>query len=163
MLHLEEVTKRFGGLTAVNAVSFDVEEGEILSIIGPNGAGKSTLFKLIGAFLRPSAGRIEFQGEDLTRLPAHLVARRGAVRTFQETTIFREMSALQNVVVARHLHSRATSAGIFFATRQARAEMGRPSVSQKAWPRLAKMPLRWRMGWDSNPYLNTATCNSVSE
>src|SRR5689334_13231869 len=122
MLHLEGVTKRFGGLTAVNAVSFDVEEGEILSVIGPNGAGKSTLFKLIGAFLRPTAGQIEFRGEDLTRLPAHLVARRGAVRTFQETTIFREMSALQNVVVARHLHSRATSAGIFFATRQARAD-----------------------------------------
>jgi branched-chain amino acid transport system ATP-binding protein len=122
MVHLEGVTKRFGGLTAVNGVSFDVEEGEILSIIGPNGAGKSTLFKLIGAFLRPTAGRIEFQGEDLTRLPAHLVARRGAVRTFQETTIFREMSALQNVVVACHLHSRATSAGIFFATRQARVD-----------------------------------------
>jgi branched-chain amino acid transport system ATP-binding protein len=122
MLRVEGLTKRFGGLMAVNAVSFDVEDGEILAVIGPNGAGKSTLFKLIGSFLRPTAGRIEFQGEDLTRLPAHLVARRGVVRTFQETTIFREMSALQNVVVAHHLRCNAGSFGIFFGSRQARAD-----------------------------------------
>jgi branched-chain amino acid transport system ATP-binding protein len=122
MLRVEGLTKRFGGLMAVNAVSFDVEDGEILAVIGPNGAGKSTLFKLIGSFLRPTAGRIEFQGEDLTRLSAHLVARRGVVRTFQETTIFREMSALQNVVVAHHLRCNAGSFGIFFGSRQTRAD-----------------------------------------
>jgi branched-chain amino acid transport system ATP-binding protein len=122
MLRVEGLTKRFGGLMAVNAVSFDVEEGEILAVIGPNGAGKSTLFKLIGSFLRPTTGRIEFQGEDLTRLSAHLVARRGVVRTFQETTVFREMSALQNVVIAHHLRCNAGSFGIFFGSRQTRAD-----------------------------------------
>src|SRR5918912_4508894 len=122
LLRVQDLTKRFGGLTAVNAVSFNVEEGEILAVIGPNGAGKSTLFKLIGSFLRPTAGRIEFQGEDLTRISAHLVARRGVVRTFQETTIFREMSALQNVVVAHHLRCNANSFGIFFGSRQTRAD-----------------------------------------
>jgi branched-chain amino acid transport system ATP-binding protein len=122
LLEVQSLSKRFGGLLAVNAVSFDVEDGEILAVIGPNGAGKSTLFKLITSFLRPSAGRVVFQGEEITRLRPHLVARRGVVRTFQETTIFREMTALQNVVVAHHLRCRATTAGIFFNSPSARAD-----------------------------------------
>src|SRR5215510_2306007 len=122
MLAVRRLTKRFGGLIAVNAVTFDVEEGEILSIIGPNGAGKSTLFKLITAFLKPTNGRIAFCGEDITRLPPHLVARRGIVRTFQEPVIFKEMTARQNVVIAHHLQSRASSWGIFFHSAHARAD-----------------------------------------
>jgi branched-chain amino acid transport system ATP-binding protein len=122
LLEVQSLSKRFGGLLAVNAVSFDVKDGEILAVIGPNGAGKSTLFKLITSFLRPSAGRVVFQGEEITRLRPHLVARRGVVRTFQETTIFREMTALQNVVVAHHLRCRATTAGIFFNSPSARAD-----------------------------------------
>ena len=122
LLEVEELSKRFGGLLAVNAVGFAVAEGEILAVIGPNGAGKSTLFKLITSFLRPTSGRVIFQGEEITRLRPHVVARRGVVRTFQETTIFKEMTALQNVVVAHHLRSRATSAGIFFSSPAARAD-----------------------------------------
>jgi branched-chain amino acid transport system ATP-binding protein len=122
LLEVQNLTKRFGGLLAVNAVSFDVRDGEILAVIGPNGAGKSTLFKLITSFQRPSAGRVIFQGEEITRLKPHLVARRGVVRTFQETTIFREMTALQNVVVAHHLRCRATTGGIFFNMPAARAD-----------------------------------------
>jgi branched-chain amino acid transport system ATP-binding protein len=122
MLAVRHLTKKFGGLVAVNAVTFDVEEGEILSIIGPNGAGKSTLFKLITAFLQPTNGRIAFCGEDITRLPPHAVARRGIVRTFQETMIFKEMTALQNVVIAHHLQSRASSWGIVFHSARARAD-----------------------------------------
>lgn len=121
-LQVEGLTKRYGGLVAVNDVSFDVEPREILTVIGPNGAGKSTLFKLITSFVGPSAGRVVFEGEDITRLRAHEVARRGVVRTFQETTIFREMTALENVVVAHHLRSKASSAGFFFASGQARAD-----------------------------------------
>jgi branched-chain amino acid transport system ATP-binding protein len=122
LLEVEELSKRFGGLLAVNAVGFAVAEGEILAVIGPNGAGKSTLFKLITSFLRPTSGRVIFQGEEITRLRPHVVARRGVVRTFQETTIFKEMTALQNVVVAHHLRSRASSPGIFFSSPTARAD-----------------------------------------
>jgi branched-chain amino acid transport system ATP-binding protein len=122
LLRVQDVTKRFGGLVAVNDVSFDVEEGQILSVIGPNGAGKSTLFKLITSFLRPTAGRVLFNGEEITGLQPHLVARRGIVRTFQETTIFKEMTALENVVVAHHLRVHAGTLGIYLASPTARAD-----------------------------------------
>jgi branched-chain amino acid transport system ATP-binding protein len=122
LLQIRELTKQFCGLLAVNAVSFAVEEGEILAVIGPNGAGKSTLFKLITSFLRPTAGQVLFGGEDISRLSPNAVAGRGVVRTFQETTIFKEMTALQNVVVAHHLKCRAGSLGIFFNSASARAD-----------------------------------------
>ena len=121
LLEVEGLTKRFGGLTAVDDVTFAVEEYRIFSIIGPNGAGKSTLFKLITAFLRPTSGRVRLAGEDIAGRSPHAVARRGVVRTFQETTIFREMTALENVVVAHHLRGDATLAGFFFGSRRARA------------------------------------------
>ncbi len=122
ILQIKGLTKRFGGLIAVNDVTFDVEPGQILSVIGPNGAGKSTLFKLITSFLQTSAGSVIFKGEDITQLSAHMVARKGVVRTFQETTIFREMTTLQNVVVAHHLRSRAGLLGFFFGSRTARKD-----------------------------------------
>ncbi len=122
VLQVQGVTKRFGGLVAVDDVTFDVEENKIVSVIGPNGAGKSTLFKLITSFLQTSAGKVIFQGEDITKLSAHIVARRGVVRTFQETTIFREMTAMQNVIVAHHLRSRAGLTGFYFGSRTARAD-----------------------------------------
>jgi branched-chain amino acid transport system ATP-binding protein len=122
ILDVQELTKRFGGLTAVNSVSFSVEEGAILSVIGPNGAGKSTLFKLICSFVTPTSGRVKFNGQTITGRPPHEVARLGVVRTFQETTIFKEMTALQNVIVAHQLRSRATSLGIYFSSVAARAD-----------------------------------------
>jgi branched-chain amino acid transport system ATP-binding protein len=122
LLSVANLTKRYGGLVANNDISFELEKGEILSVIGPNGAGKSTLFKLIAGFVKPTAGRVEFQGEDVTGLPAHVIAERGIVRTFQETTVFKEMSALQNVVVAHHLRCHATTLGIFFNSRRARED-----------------------------------------
>jgi branched-chain amino acid transport system ATP-binding protein len=107
LLQVRELTKRFGGLVAVDKVSFEVREREILSVIGPNGAGKSTLFKLIASFLRPSAGEVLFTGERISGLAPHVVARKGVVRTFQETTIFRSMTVRDNVVTAHHLRARA--------------------------------------------------------
>lgn len=121
-LQIEGLTKAFGGLVAVNDVSFAVESGEILSVIGPNGAGKSTLFKLIGGFLRPTSGRVTFEGRRVSGLSPHIVARLGLVRTFQETTIFREMSAFENVVVAHHIGLKAGFLGILFGSRQAKAD-----------------------------------------
>jgi branched-chain amino acid transport system ATP-binding protein len=122
LLRVQNVTKRFGGLVAIDQVSFDVEAGEIISVIGPNGAGKSTLFKVITSFLKPSAGWVSFEGEQISGLQPHIVARRGVVRTFQESTIFKEMTALENVVVAHHLRVRAGTLGIYFAWPVARAD-----------------------------------------
>ncbi|RBP07425.1 amino acid/amide ABC transporter ATP-binding protein 1 (HAAT family) [Roseiarcus fermentans] len=122
ILAVRDLTKRYGGLTAVNEVSFDVQEGEILSIIGPNGAGKSTIFKLISSFVTPTRGEVRFRGEVVSGLAAHVVARKGVVRTFQETTIFKGMTARDSVIVAHHLRSRASLFGFFFGTAAARRD-----------------------------------------
>ena len=122
ILEVKGVTKRFGGLTAVNAVSFGVKDGEILSVIGPNGAGKSMLFKLISSFLKPASGEVRFEGERISNLAPHIAARKGVVRIFQETTIFRNMSVRDNVIIAHHLRSKASLPGFFLGTRQARAD-----------------------------------------
>lgn len=119
ILEVQGVTKRFGGLTAVNNVSFSVNEGEILSVIGPNGAGKSTLFKLIASFLPTTSGEVLFHGERISNLAPHTVARKGVVRTFQETTIFRSMTVRENIIVAHHLRSKASLLGFFMGSRQA--------------------------------------------
>jgi branched-chain amino acid transport system ATP-binding protein len=122
ILEAKGMTKRFGGLVAVNDVSFGVAEKEILSVIGPNGAGKSTLFKLISSFLRPTSGEVLFRGERLSGLAPHISARKGVVRTFQETTIFRNMSVRDNVVVGHHLRSTASLLGYFLDTGRARRD-----------------------------------------
>jgi branched-chain amino acid transport system ATP-binding protein len=128
LLQIKAVTKRFGGLVAVNDVSFAVREREILSVIGPNGAGKSTLFKLISSFLSPTSGEVLFRGERISGLAPHIVARKGVVRTFQETTIFKGMTVRDNVIIAHHLRSNASLAGFYLGTNTARrdeAEFGR--------------------------------------
>lgn len=129
LLEVRNVTKRFGGLVAVNDVSFSVYKNEIVSVIGPNGAGKSTLFKLISSFLRPTLGEVRFKGERISKLAPHVVARKGVMRTFQETTIFRNMSARDNVLVAHHLRSRAGLLGFFLGTKTARADEASFSTS----------------------------------
>jgi branched-chain amino acid transport system ATP-binding protein len=122
MLEVRNLTKRFGGLIAVNDVSFEVRHEEILAVIGPNGAGKSTLFKLIAGAELPTSGTVHFDGERLTGRPQHVIAQQGVVRTFQETTIFKEMTALEHVTIAHHLQSKASSWGIFAGSAQARAD-----------------------------------------
>ena len=122
ILQVSHLTKQYGGLTAVNDVSFEVEEGEILSVIGPNGAGKSTLFKLIASFVKPTRGEVRFKGRRISGLAPHTVARMGVVRTFQETTIFKGLTARDSVIVAHHLRSRASLAGYYLGTRTARRD-----------------------------------------
>ena len=122
ILEVNHVTKRFGGLTAVNDVSFVVNKGEILSVIGPNGAGKSTLFKLISSFLSTSSGDVRLAGERINNLAPHIVARKGVVRTFQETTIFRSMTVRENIIVSHHLRSRASLWGFFLGSKVAKAD-----------------------------------------
>jgi branched-chain amino acid transport system ATP-binding protein len=120
LLQISGLSRRFGGLIAVNDVSFAVREREILSVIGPNGAGKSTLFKLIASFLRPTKGEVLFRGERISGLSPHIVACKGVVRTFQETTIFKGMSVRDNVIIAHQLRSKATLAGFYFGSPTAR-------------------------------------------
>lgn len=122
LLQIKAVTKRFGGLVAVNNVSFAVREREILSVIGPNGAGKSTLFKLISSFLSPTSGEVLFRGQRISGLAPHIVARKGVVRTFQETTIFKGMTVRDNVIIAHHLRSNASLAGFYLGTNTARRD-----------------------------------------
>jgi branched-chain amino acid transport system ATP-binding protein len=122
LLQVKGITKRYGGLIAVNDVSFTVKEHEILSVIGPNGAGKSTLFKLIASFVQPSGGEVLFRGDRISGLSPHIVARKGIVRTFQETTIFKAMTVRDNVIIAHHLRSTAGLAGYYFGSFAARKD-----------------------------------------
>jgi len=122
ILQIKGITKRYGGLTANNNISFDVNEGEILSVIGPNGAGKSTLFKLIASFVHATSGEVLFRGKKISDLAPHKVARMGVVRTFQETTIFKSMTVRENIIVAHHLRSKASLFGFFIGSSQARAD-----------------------------------------
>ncbi|MBF6596222.1 MAG: ABC transporter ATP-binding protein [Thermaceae bacterium] len=103
-------------------MSFEVRAGEILSVIGPNGAGKSTLFKMIAGALKPNSGEIYFDSRRITGQPQHIVAQKGVVRTFQETTIFREMSALEHVVIAHHLQATSGAWGAFVNSGRSRRE-----------------------------------------
>ena len=106
LLEVRSVSKRFGGLTALDSVSFSVEEGEIRGLIGPNGAGKSTMFKNIAGFSRPTSGEVIFDGERITGMSPSQVAARGVVRTFQETTLFQELTVFENVLIGCHLEAR---------------------------------------------------------
>ncbi|HET9492524.1 MAG TPA: ABC transporter ATP-binding protein [Methylomirabilota bacterium] len=102
MLSVSGLSKRFGGFTALNGVSFEVAEGEILGLIGPNGSGKTTAFNCISGALTPTSGSIRFQGEELAGLTPDAVCHRGLARTFQIPRPFRKLSILENVAVAAH-------------------------------------------------------------
>ncbi len=119
LLTVEKLSKAFGGVAAVSDLDFSVTAGKIHSIIGPNGAGKTTLFNLINGVYTPTAGRIAFMGEDVTSLTTAERARRGIARTFQNLQIFFNMSAVENVMVGRHLH---------VSTRFVPSLLGLPSV-----------------------------------
>jgi len=100
LLKVEQLTKRFGGFTAVSNVSFEVAEGEILGLIGPNGSGKSTVFNLVAGALKPSAGSVRFRGAEIGGRPAYRVAHAGIARTYQIPRPFRKLSLLENVALA---------------------------------------------------------------
>ncbi len=107
LLEVQGLTRRFGGLVAVNDVSLSVETGEIRGLIGPNGAGKTTLFNLVSGTIPPTAGTVRFDGKDITRVPMHGLVRQGLVRTFQHAQLFPTFSVLKNVLVGLHVHARS--------------------------------------------------------
>jgi branched-chain amino acid transport system ATP-binding protein len=107
LLSLRNVTRRFGGIVALDGVSFDVDEGQIVGLIGPNGAGKTTAFNVITRLYTPNEGEVEFAGEDLLKTPVHGIVRRGIARTFQNVELFKTMTVLDNVLVGAHTGGRA--------------------------------------------------------
>jgi branched-chain amino acid transport system ATP-binding protein len=102
LLAVKDVTLRFGGIVALDGVSFDVEEGEISGLIGPNGAGKTTAFNVITRLYKPDSGRVELDGKSILRSAPHAIVRKGVARTFQNIQLFRTMSVLENVLVGAH-------------------------------------------------------------
>jgi branched-chain amino acid transport system ATP-binding protein len=106
VLGVEDLSISFGGLAALSGLGFEVREREIFALIGPNGAGKSTVFNVITGLYRPSRGRVRLGGDDLLALAPHQIARRGVARTFQNTEVFRQLTALDNVLIGRHTHLR---------------------------------------------------------
>jgi branched-chain amino acid transport system ATP-binding protein len=106
LFKVDEISLQFGGLKAVDNVSFDVNRGEIFTIIGPNGAGKTSIFNLISRLYEPTSGRLFFEGKDITHVPPHRISKLGIARTFQNIELFENASLLQNLLVGRHCHSR---------------------------------------------------------
>ncbi|MGE8685933.1 MAG: high-affinity branched-chain amino acid ABC transporter ATP-binding protein LivG [Achromobacter sp.] len=102
LLKVSGLTMRFGGLLAVDSVAFEVKSDEVFAIIGPNGAGKTTVFNCVGGFYSPTAGEIIMDGQAITGLPSHKVARHGLVRTFQNVRLFKQLTVLENLLVAQH-------------------------------------------------------------
>jgi branched-chain amino acid transport system ATP-binding protein len=103
LLSAKDLSVRFGGLLAVNKVSFDVKRGEVFTLIGPNGAGKTTVFNLISRFYQPTFGQIDFEGQNLIHLATHEIAALGIARTFQNIELFENATVLQNLLVGRHV------------------------------------------------------------
>lgn len=122
ILEIRRVSKDFGGLKAVDKVDFEVHRGEIMGIIGPNGAGKTTLLNLVTGFLKPAEGSIVYKGESLDGLKPHVIAQKGLVRTFQLTSLFSNLTVLDNIVTAHHLRIRSGVFDALFSRRGLRDE-----------------------------------------
>jgi branched-chain amino acid transport system ATP-binding protein len=113
LLHIQEVSKAFGGVQAVNRVSLDVNRGDLLSVIGPNGAGKTSLLNMVSGFYHPDHGRITLDGADITHAAPSRIAERGVARTFQNIALFRGMTVLDNLMLGRHVHMKTGVLGAF--------------------------------------------------
>jgi ABC-type branched-subunit amino acid transport system ATPase component len=137
-LEIDGLTMRFGGLVAVDQLSFEVEEGAIHGLIGPNGAGKTTTFNAISGFYKPTAGEVRLRGQVISGHGMHEVARRGLVRTFQHSTLFAEMSVLENALVGTHRAFRPSLfAAIVGADRALRAKAEKRAMEALAFFDLA--------------------------
>lgn len=152
LLSVENVSRRFGGLDALSAVTFALHQGQIKALIGPNGAGKTTLFNLISAIDQPSGGHIYFNGADVGRLQAHQAFRLGIGRTFQHSKVFDDMSVLDNVKVGRHVRGRAGIISAFCTLPRHRREerafteaaldaLGRVGLADRACELAGNLPL----------------------
>jgi branched-chain amino acid transport system ATP-binding protein len=122
VLRVDALTLAFGGVKALSGVGFDVQAGSITAVIGPNGAGKTSLFNTVSGFYRPTAGRVVFEGRDITRLPAPKRAALGLARSFQNIALFRGMTVLDNIKLGRHVHLKSNVFDALFYLGRARRE-----------------------------------------
>ena len=117
LVRADGIGKRFGGVQALGAVGFSINAGEVYGLIGPNGAGKTTLFNVLTGIYTPDAGQFQFAGRDITGLKPHEVAAAGIARTFQNIRLFANLSALENVMIGRHVRTRAGVLGAVLRNR----------------------------------------------
>ncbi len=138
LLHVDDVTMRFGGIVALDGLSFTIDTGQICGLIGPNGAGKTTMFNVISRLYQPTSGRITYTGHDLLAIPAHRIARAGISRTFQNLALWPSLSVLENVMVGAHTQARQN-----FATSALRLGTGREErrLRASAWAILDELDL----------------------
>jgi branched-chain amino acid transport system ATP-binding protein len=122
ILSINQLTRRFSGLVAIDHVSFAVEEGEIFGLIGPNGAGKTTMFNMITGLIPPSGGEIFYKNQAIDRSQPYQIARKGIARTFQNLRLFSNLSVLENVAIANHIHTRSNLISSIWGTKLAKAE-----------------------------------------
>src|SRR4051794_32684057 len=132
ILRVDNISRRFGGLLALDRAALTLNEGQIVALVGPNGAGKTTLFSIITGFLKPSQGRVSYQGNDITSLPPHLLARRGIARTFQIAQPFAGLTVRENIAVGSHLSHRRRGDALAAAEDVARAVGLSPTLDQPA-------------------------------
>ena len=144
LLKVTAVSKRFGGLSALTEVSLAVNRGEIFGIIGPNGAGKTTLFNILTGLYPPDSGEITFDGASVTGMKPYEIARRGIARTFQNVRLFANMSALENVMVGRHVRTHAGVGGAVLRNAPTRAEEA--SITARAFALLEYVGIAGRAG-----------------
>ena len=122
ILETQNLTRAFGGLIAVNDVSLTIQKHHIFGLIGPNGAGKTTLFNLMTGLIQPSAGNLIYQGENISDLPSHKIAIKGLARTFQNIRLFGELSALENVIIGRHIHTKNNFLSVILGLKTSKLE-----------------------------------------
>jgi branched-chain amino acid transport system ATP-binding protein len=114
ILQVKNITQKFGGLVAIDSVLFEVNKGEIFGLIGPNGAGKTTLFNIITGLINPTHGNLIFNRENLTSLLPFQIAKKGIARTFQNLRLFGNLSVIENVIIAHHIHNQTNFfSGVF--------------------------------------------------
>ncbi len=143
LLSARDISVRFGGLLAVNQVSFDVKRGEVFTLIGPNGAGKTTVFNLISRIYTPTTGEIQFEGKRLSEIAPHDVAQLGIARTFQNIELFEYATVLQNLLIGRHVHRKtSTWQDAFFTGKARKAEIEAREKVEKVIDFLDMQPFR---------------------
>jgi branched-chain amino acid transport system ATP-binding protein len=138
LLDVSGITVKFGGITALDALSFQIDEGQICALIGPNGAGKTTLFNVVSRIYDPTEGSVTFDGSDLLRLAPHEISQKGVFRTFQNLALWPGMTVLENVMVGDHIRTRANffTSMLWFGTRKEERES-----KQRAWDALDELDL----------------------
>jgi branched-chain amino acid transport system ATP-binding protein len=148
MLEISNVSKTFGGLTALSDISFGIRRGEIVSLIGPNGAGKTTCLNLITGFFKPSAGTVRYCDVDITGRPPYAIAQDGLIRTFQKTNVFKGLTVFGNVLTARHRHGDRSLLRTLFPGRAQRAR--ERQLRNEAAAIVAKVGLADRMNIEAD-------------